>query len=98
MTVSCLSGFREKHSTQTSRHKLISVTQIKNTFYTDIQNGKIIGMLYLDLWKVFDTVYEKFFYTIFFEHYGLSGISLKWFLSYIENRTQMACISGHVSN
>ena len=66
MTVSRLSWFREKHSTQTSRHKLISVTQIKNTFYTYIQNGKIIGMLDLDLWKVFDTVNKKILLHDFF--------------------------------
>ena len=47
------SGFRKNHSTQTSLHKLLE------NFYSDIESGKIIGMLALDLWKAFDTVNHK---------------------------------------
>ena len=37
------SGFRKNHSTQTSLHKLLE------NFYSNIETGKIIGMLALDL-------------------------------------------------
>ena len=71
-------------------HKLIE------NFYSDNENGKIIGMLALELQKAFDTVNYKILLDKFI-HYRFSGSDLNWFRSYIENRTQMACINGSVS-
>ena len=63
----------------------------------NIRNGKIIGMLALDLRIAFDTVNHKLLLEKL-KHYGLSGNSLSWFCSYLENRTQMAYINGSVSD
>ena len=73
------SGFHENHSTQTSLHKLLE------NFYSDIENGKIIGMLALDLRKAFDTVNHKILLDKL-KHYRISRICLNWFSSYLENR------------
>ena len=85
------SGFRKNHSTQTSLHKLLE------NFYSDIENGKNIGMLALNLPKAFDTVNHKILQNKL-KHYGISEICLNWFRSYLESRTQMACINGSVSD
>ena len=85
------SGFRKTYSTQTSLHKLLE------NFYLDIESGKMIGMLALDLRKAFDTVNHKILLDKL-KHYGISEICLNWFCSYLESRTQMACINGSVSD
>ena len=83
-------GFRKKHST---RHTLISMTE---TIKKSIDNGKFGCGIFMDLKKAFDTVN----YTILLkklEHYGIRGIPLKWFESYLLNMKQYASINGYSS-
>ena len=85
------SGFRKKFSTQTSLHRLTEY------IYKSLDNGKIVGMVALDLQKAFDTVdhcilLEKL------NHYGIKDKSHKWFSSYLKNRKQFACINSTKSD
>ena len=66
------------------------------SLYHITQEDRIVGMLDLDLRKTVDTVNHKILEKL--QHYGISGISLKRFFSYLENRTQMACINGSLSD
>ena len=66
------------------------------SFYSNIQDAKIVGMSAFDLGKAFDTVNHKHFLEKL--HLGISDISLKWLSSYHENRAEMACINGSVSD
>ena len=83
-------GFKQNHSTN---HALISMTEsIRNT----IDNGKFGCGVFIDLKKAFDTVNHSILITKM-EHYGIRGIALDWFTSYLSNRMQYVSINGHIS-
>ena len=79
-------GFRCKHSTS---HTLISMTEkIRNT----IDNGNY-GC---GIFKAFDTVNHSILLKKL-DHYGIRGIPLQWFESYLSNRKQYVSVNGHTS-
>ena len=83
-------GFGEKHSTN---HALISMTEsIKST----IDNGNYGCGVFIDLKKAFDTVNDSILLKKM-EHYGIRGIALNWFTSYLSYRKQYVSVIGHTS-
>ena len=84
-------GFRHKHSTT---HTLISMTEnIRNT--TD--NGNYGCDIFIDLQKAFDTVSHSILLRKLY-HYGIRGVPLQWFESYLSNRKQYVSVNGHTSD
>ena len=80
-------GFRKNNSTT---YALIQITErIKGS----IDNGKFGCGLFIDLRKAFDTVNHEIL-LLKLEHYGIRGILLDWFKSYLSNRKQYAYING----
>ena len=63
--------------------------QIKET----IDNGKFGCGIFIDLKKAFDTVNHDILISKL-EHYGIRGSLLKWFKSYLSNRTQYVFCNG----
>ena len=83
-------GFRENHCID---HVLINITEdIRSTL-----DGRRYGCgIFIDLQKAFDTVNHEILLKKL-EHYGIRGDTLKWFHSYLSDRSQFVTINGHDS-
>ena len=73
--------FREKHSTL---HTLVTLTE---SVMDSIDNGSYGCRIFIDLQTVFDTVNHQILLQKL-EHYGIRGIGLCWFSSYLSTRKQ----------
>ena len=87
----CQSGFRSLHSTLTA---LIEAT---NCWSVNIDNGLVNGVIFIDLKKAFDTIVHSVLIRKLHK-YGVDRSSLKWFESYLCDRSQKCSVNGHLSN
>ena len=84
------SGFRKKHSCQTALVRLI------DHLLREIDSGKTMGVLYLDLRKVFNTVnHELLFQKLKLCQFSVSA--LNWLRSYFSNRKHVV-LEGDTSS
>ena len=80
-------GFRERHSTT---HALVNFV---HNVIRAIENEDILIGIFLDLSKAFDTLdHDILFYKLNF--YGIRGVILDLFKSYLSNRVQYVTIDG----
>jgi sarcosine oxidase/L-pipecolate oxidase len=62
-----------------------------------MDDGNLIGTIFLDLKKAFDTV-DYFILGIKLHYYKKSPGNLAWFKSYLSSRTQKIGIGNNISN
>ena len=80
-------GFRSKHGTQQA-----PITLVDNVTKSLDRNNIVIS-LFIDLKKAFDTVHHWILLRKLYA-YGIRGILLKWFESYLTDRSQYVIYDG----
>jgi hypothetical protein len=83
--------FQRARSTE---HNLL---QVINFISNELNNGNFCVGVFLDLRKAFDTVSHDILLKKL-SHYGIRGTPLRWFTSYLSNRTQQVEIEGNLYN
>ena len=91
LLTSCQSRFRSFHST------LTVLTEATNSWSVNIDNGLLNRVVFLDLKKAFHTIDHSIILRKL-QFYGIEQESLKWFQSYLDDRKQVCCVNGHMSN
>ena len=85
------SGFRGKHSTDTC------LTYLHDKILKGFDEGLLTGMIAIDLQKAFDTIDHEILLSKM-PLFGFSNNTIKWFRSYLSNRTFHVSLSSYMSS
>ena len=56
---------------------------------TDMDNGKLNGVVFLDICKAFDSINHEILLGKLKDQFGIHSTELKWFESYLTNRVRV---------
>ncbi len=62
-----------------------------------MDNGKLNGVVFIDIKKAFDSINHHILLNKMNEQFGIFGVELKWFESYLTNREQQCNVNGELS-
>ncbi len=85
----------------TYRHGTVTaLIQMCDQWLTDMDNGKINGVVFLDLYKAFDSINHEILLRKLKHQFGIYDvdIDLKWFESYLTKRKQVCFVNGQTSS
>ena len=85
------SAYRADHSTETA---LLRVT---NDLLTACDRGSVSIPTVLDLSAAFDTLDHNILQQRLEQSFGISGVALRWFASYLIGRSQKVVVGGRAS-
>ncbi len=85
------SGFRKGHSTTTC------LSEYLDCVYTNMNNGRMSGVLFLDLHKAFNTVDHNILLCKL-EETGLGQSYVEYIEAYLSNRSQVTKIDNVISD
>ena len=83
-------GFR--HGCSTSH----AIGQINNWILESMDKGKVTGLIFVDISKAFDSINHKILLAKL-SNIALSSQSIKWFKSYLADRSQSVLLNGVMS-
>ena len=86
------SAYRPFHSTETALIKVV------NDLLIAMDQGNVSILTLLDLSSAFDTIDHDILLERLSSLYGISGVVLSWFQSYLSDRTQFVTIDDNRSN
>jgi hypothetical protein len=85
------SAYKSSHSTETA------LLKVKNDMLHELDKGKAILLVLLDLSSAFDTIDHVVLVDRMQKEFGIAGSAISWFASYLENRTTRVCVLGEYS-
>ena len=85
------SAYRIFHSTETT------LLKIHNDLILAMDRGEVTSLILLDLSAAFDTVDHSILLNRLQNWFGLDGLSLNWFTSYLSSRSQAVSINDSIS-
>ena len=85
------SAYRKDHSTETA------ITKIHHDIITSLDEGRCTVLASLDLSAAFDTVDHDILWHRLSTYYGIRGVALQWFSSYLRDRQTKICINSSYS-
>ena len=77
-------GFRPKYTT------VSALILVCDEWLENMDDGKLTGVIFLDIWKAFDSINHKILLKKMKDQFGISGFELKRFESYLTNREQLS--------
>ena len=85
-------AYRKGHHTETA------LLKVQNDIFMNINCKHVTLLVLLDLSAAFDTVHHDILLTRRKSSIGISGTSLNWFKSYLNNRSQRVSLNGCTSD
>ena len=85
------SAYRTAHSTETA------LVRVSNDILRAIDNKQSVFLVLLDMSSAFDTIDHSILLSMLNQRYAIGGTALKWFGSYLSDRTQQVRILGESS-
>ena len=69
------------------------MTHLKEKWKIALDNGNVVGVVFIDFKKAFDCVSHSILY-LKLQALAFSGSALKWVIDYLKDRKQFAVVSG----
>ncbi|XP_072041364.1 uncharacterized protein [Amphiura filiformis] len=85
------SAYRSNHSTETA------LLRVQNDILQELDSNQEAVLVLLDLSAAFDTIDHEILLQRLEKRYGIGGVALSWFRSYLANRTQSVVIGDSES-
>ena len=85
------SAYRHYHSTETA------IAAVHNDLIRAADADPVTALVLLDLSSAFDTVDHDILLSVLEKRFGIDGVALRWFQSYLQDRSQTFVVNGNSS-